>query len=401
MLKEEFPTLRNNPELAYFDNAASTQTHQSVLSAMNNYYENERCNIHRGDYEISRSVSDKVDTAREQIADLINTKSDNICFTNGATAGLNMVAEWFKDVETVFISDAEHTANILPWLIQGRTIDNGRLQVLPVDFKGEIDIDHASKLFQKYPNSLLSIVSTSNVTGFSTQWRLLAGVAKGCGLVVCIDACQTIGTHRFDVENTNIDFAVFSGHKMYGPTGIGVLYSRAGFDDLRPLTYGGGTVHSYNLHGNIEFYTGPMKHEAGTPNIAGMIGMGVAAEWINYTGYNTIGNKIDKVYKWLLQAGLHTISGISIPGNQLDFVEDHTIIKNILSITFDGLHPGDVGSILGTKNVAVRTGKLCAHPLVQKISNNGVMRISWGVYNTEDDCKKLVDELCKAINRLK
>ena len=106
MLKEEFPTLRNNPELAYFDNAASTQTHQSVLSAMNNYYENERCNIHRGDYDISRSVSDKVDTAREQIADLINTKSDNICFTNGATAGLNMVAEWFKDVETVFISDA-------------------------------------------------------------------------------------------------------------------------------------------------------------------------------------------------------------------------------------------------------------------------------------------------------
>lgn len=399
-IKQQFPTLRNSPELAYFDSAATTQTHVSVIDAMNYYYEHERTSVHRGDYAISRSVSEKVETAREQVADLISAKPEQIIFTQGATEGLNIIANWFKSVDTVIITDMEHSANILPWLAQGRSINNKRLIVLPAMADGSIDLDAASKIFSSCTGStLLSIVATSNVTGHDTPWNLLTQLAKQHNITVCIDACQTVGSHKLNADITPFDFAVFSAHKMFGPTGIGALFSRHSLDNMRPVRLGGGAVMHYDLQGNVEWVHGPHKHEPGTPNVSGIIGMGVAAEWINYVGYEKIIERIDSLNQYLSVAGLFNIDGL-VPITKQSSANGLPIYRNVHSFVLDKHHPSDVGAILGSNNVAVRTGKLCAHPFVNKISSKGVIRVSFNIYNTQEDCIKLVDELCKTMKKL-
>ena len=244
-IKEEFPTLQNNSDLVYLDSAASTQTHQSVLDRMNKFYEEQRCNANRGDFPISQQVSADIELARQQVAELINAKPEQIMFTAGATEGLNIIAEWYKDAPYVIITEAEHTANILPWIAQGRTIDNGRLVVLPITERGTLDTNKACELLAKYPNGVLSIHSHSNVTGIGTDYKKLTKAAHEQGIRVIIDGCQTIGTHEFDPYT--VDHAVFSGHKMYGPTGIGFMYSRLPYERFRSVRLGGGSVVSYDL----------------------------------------------------------------------------------------------------------------------------------------------------------
>lgn len=390
-IKSVFPTLDNDHSLAYFDSAASTQTHYSVTKAMNHYYEHERCNVHRGDYPISRSASDKVENARQQVATLINAEPEQIIFTAGATDGLNMVATWSQSVEHVFITDAEHTANILPWVGHGRTIDNGRLIVLPTDNDGSIDLQEADKALAKHPGSVLSIIATSNVTGATTNWATLANMAKQYGTTVCVDACQTISSHAMDMKNNpNVDFAVFSSHKMFGPTGTGILYCKHDSDNLRPARFGGGTIDHYDFNGNIQWAQGPHKHEPGTCNVAGIIGTGVAAEWINFVGYDAIDKKLVSIHNYLRELGIYNMPGARA-------VNDNT--TNVISFVTD-THPGDIGAIVGNNGVCVRSGKLCAHPLVNRLSQKGVLRVSWHVYNTDEDCEKLMDELWKAMKKL-
>ncbi len=398
-IKHQFPTLQNNPELIYFDSAASTQTHSSVVDKMNHYYDFERCNIHRGDYEISRSVSDQVDVAREQVAELINAKPEQIIFTQGATEGMNMIAEWFKNAPTVFITELEHSANVMPWLAQGRNTVNGRLQVIPTHIDGDLDLSELARTLEKHPGSLVSIIATSNVSGSDTPWASIAKVAKSCGCPVVVDACQTVGSHKFDVgANPEIDFAVFSGHKMYGPTGIGVLYSKHDVNELRPVRLGGGPVNHYDVKGNIEFHEGPEKHEPGTPNVAGILGIGVAAEWINYMGYSRIIDRIMTVNEFLVDAGLYDIKGLSCVNKQLELAAASP--TNIASFVSREVHPSDIGALLGSKGVAIRTGKVCAHHIVNKLSNSGILRVSWSIYNTQYDAEKLVEELCKTMKKL-
>ena len=398
-LKHAFPTLHNNPDLVYFDSAASTQTHSSVIDAMDTYYDFERCNIHRGDYDISRKVSDQVDVAREQVAEVIKAKPEQIIFTQGATEGMNMIAEWFKNVNTVFITELEHSANVLPWLAQGRNIDNGRLQVIPTREDGSVDLSDLAKKLEKNQGALVSIIATSNVTGCDTPWSAIAGIAKAAGCPVVVDACQTVGSHRFDAgNNPNIDFAVFSGHKMYGPTGIGVLYSKHDVNELRPTKFGGGSVDHYDVKGNVQYTTGPEKHEPGTANIAGILGLGIAAEWINYIGYDEIINRIMTVNEYLIDAGLYDIKGMSCVNPQLELATASP--TNIASFVLNKAHPSDVGALLGSKGVAIRTGKVCAHHIVNKLSSKGILRVSWSVYNTAEDCQRLVEELCLAMKKL-
>lgn len=398
-IKHQFPTLANKPDLAYFDSAASTQTHESVLNAMDEYYRHNRCNIHRGDYEISRKVSDQVEVARECVADLINAKPEQIIFTQGATEGMNMIAEWFKNVPTVFITELEHSANVMPWLAQGRNTGNGRLQLIPTHENGDVDLGELQKTLENHQGSLVSIIATSNVSGCDTPWISIANIAKSNGCSVVVDACQTVGSHRFDVgSNPTIDFAVFSGHKMYGPTGIGVLYSQHDVNKLRPTKLGGGPVQHYDVTGNVVFHEGPTKHEPGTPNVAGILGLGVAAEWINYVGYDEIIDRIMTVNSWLVDAGLYDIKGLSCVNKQLELATASP--ANIASFVVRGAHPSDVGALLGSKGVAVRVGKVCAHHIVNKLSSNGILRVSWSIYNTKEDCERLVEELCQAMNKL-
>ena len=396
-IKNEFPTLKNNSKLAYFDSAASTQTHQSVIDRMNLYYEYERCNVHRGDFHISKKVSDDCETARQQVADLLSTTSDKIMFTGGATEGLNMVANWNKNAPVVIISEVEHTANILPWLAQGRTIDNGKLVVLPIEESGYIDPEKAKDVFRENPNAFCSIASTSNVIGVTNDLYKLVSYAHEFNIKVCFDACQTISSHEMDVSSNTADYVVGSGHKMFGPTGIGFLYSRLGYDIHPPYRLGGGTVVSYNYNGNVDFYEGPLKHESGTPNIAGILGLGVAAEYIKFIGYDNIADRLKEIERWLYDAGLFDIPELTLVNRRGAFSD----CRNVFSFTCNNLHPSDVSAFLGLDDVAVRVGKVCAHPIVNKVSNGkGIFRVSTHFYNTEEDCKNLVESIWKTLKKL-
>jgi cysteine desulfurase/selenocysteine lyase len=393
-MKQDFPTLVNNPDLVYLDSAASTQTHQSVLDRMNRYYEEQRCNVNRGDFRISQEVSADIEVARECIAELIGTTPEHIMFTAGATEGLNMIADWHKDAPVVIITEAEHTANILPWMAQGRTVENGRLIVLPVTEKGTINTSEACKIFESYPYAVLSIHSHSNVTGIGTDYRKLCKAAHDQGIKVVIDGCQTIGSHEFDPYT--VDYAVFSGHKMYGPTGIGFMYSRLPFERFRNVRIGGGCVTHYDFSGNVEFYDGPAKHEVGTPNIAGILGLGVAAEYIKFVGYNEMFRHFNKLDFAMSDTDIFNIKGL-----KLIYPNYRQNGRYVYSFVCDGYHPSDVSALVGLDNIAVRVGKLCAHPIVNKVSGGkGVLRVSPGIYNTEEDIQKLSDSLCKAIKKL-
>jgi cysteine desulfurase/selenocysteine lyase len=393
-MKQDFPTLANNPDLVYLDSAASTQTHQSVLDRMNRYYEQQRCNVNRGDFSISQEVSADIELSREQVAELIGARTEQIMFTAGATEGLNMIAEWHKDAPVVITTEAEHTANILPWMAQGRTVKNGRLVVLPVTERGTINTEEACKLFEQYPYAVLAIHSHSNVTGIGTNFRKLCKAAHDQGIKVVVDGCQTIGTHEFDPYT--IDYAVFSGHKMYGPTGIGFMYSRIPFERLRSVRLGGGAVSHYDFEGNVEFYDGPAKHEVGTPNIAGILGLGVAAEYIKFVGYNEISRHFTKLDFDMSDTDIFNIQGL-----KLIYPNYRQNGRYVYSFTCHGYHPSDVSALLGMDNIAVRVGKLCAHPIVNKVSGGkGVLRVSPGIYNTKEDLQKLSDSLCKAVAKL-
>jgi len=393
--KAEWPTLINDRNLIYFDSAASTQTHISVLNRMNKYYEHQRCNVNRGDYQISQTVSNDIELSRDQVASLLNCKSEQVIFTAGATHGLNMVAEWNKDAPVVFITEAEHTANIMPWIVQGRTIENGRLQVLPLNDRGLVNIDEAIKQFEKFPYSMLSIHSHSNVTGIPTNYKKLTKAAHDFGIKVCIDACQTLGTHEFDVFT--VDYAVFSGHKMYGPTGVGILYGRLDWSQHRAIQQGGDTINHYDFSGNVDWKEGPTKHEPGTLNIAGILGLGVAAEYINWTGYNEIERHMNKIDLAMSDAGLFDIQGLD-----LIYPSYRQNGRYVYSFNCNGFHPSDLSAMISLDNIAVRAGKLCAHPIVNKVSGGkGVLRVSPGIYNDKEDIELLVKGLCKAITKIK
>lgn len=392
-MKSLFPTLFDS-DLAYFDSAASTQTHVSVINRIEKFYMQERCNVHRGDFPLSAKVSDECDDARSSVARLINAPAENIIFTQGTTDGLNMVAEWHKNTEVVIITEAEHSANILPWLAQGRTVENGRLIVLPVNDMGIVDYWEHEEVFENNPGALLSIIGTSNVTGRTNDILSFVNVAHHYGLTVCLDLAQTISSHKIDIGFVDADYIVFGAHKMFGPTGIGALYTKRPPEDYPCVRYGGGTVTSYDFSGNVNHYTGPMKHEAGTPNISGILGFGVAAEWINYFGYDNIGDQLYDLQLMLKDKGLFHIEGL-----ELIYPLSHDI-QNVFSFRCTNAHPSDISALLGVDNVAVRVGKVCSHPIVNKNSNNGILRVSTHIYNTEEDCDKLVDSLWKAVKKL-
>lgn len=397
--KKYFPTLANNPDLAYFDSAASTQTHEAVLKAMNNYYCNFRSNTNRGEYDISEQTSNALDIAKQQVADLVNVSSDSIMFTSGTTQGLNMIARWMKDKKRIIVTEAEHNANIVPWLTQGKSSADESIIVMPInDFDGLINLNELETILEKtsdgWQDTMVSFCATSNVTGVTQPWQDIATLSHKYGATVCIDFCQTIAHHEIDLKENQIEFAVFSAHKMYGPTGIGVLYSSFDFNDLIPLYYGGGAVESVTFD-SVILKQGVNKHCPGTPDIANIIGFGVACEMIKYVGYSLIKLQELDVLKHLLSYGIDVLPNCRVfPANGF---EDSVI--SIIPITG---HSSDIGQLMAHTGVAVRTGKVCAHPLVDRISGSkGIIRISFAPYNTEEDCEKLCRELAIALVKVK
>jgi selenocysteine lyase/cysteine desulfurase len=338
------------------------------------------------------------------VADLICVKPENIVFTSGTTQGLNWVAEWHRNAPTVIISEAEHHANIVPWLQQGRTVDNGRLRVIPMDpHTGQIDLAEAERIISSCdPRSLVSIIATSNVTGIRQPWPHIARIAHSNNHSVCVDFCQTIAHDQIDLSETQIEWDVFSAHKMYGPTGIGALYSAFDYTELKAMQYGGGAVEHVSFS-DVRFMPGVHKHEPGTPNVASIIGFGVAADLMLFSGYERITHHENAVCQQLYDAGILDLPvnwvGPCIP-NPIPPEMSWYTGPAIYSFLPRNAHSSDLGALLANTHSCVRTGKLCAHPYVDSLSNRGVVRISIAPYNTQRDCETLVSDLRRTLEIL-
>ncbi len=366
---------------------------------MNQYYEEYRSNTNRGEYAISERASVAIDVARGQVANLINVSPENIMFTGGTTQGLNLIARWMEGFKKVLVTEAEHNANIVPWLTQGRSVENGQLIVVPInDFDGCVDMYELEKLLQEHANGhqdlLVSICATSNVTGVTQPWAAIADLSHKFGATVCVDFCQTVAHEQIDLTDTPVEFAVFSAHKMYGPTGIGALYSNFDFDDLFPQYFGGGAVEQVTFN-NVKLKRGVDKHCPGTPDIANIIGFGMACEMLTYVGFPTIYLQEQDVLKHLLAYGVDVL-----PNCKVFPIQGFT--NNIITLIPESGHSADVGMLMANTDVAIRTGKVCAHPIVDRISGGkGIVRISFAPYNDEEDCKKLCQELQYALLKVK
>ena len=391
--KAFFPLLDNDSEILYFDSAASTQTHSMVLESMDKYYRNYRANCNRGSHVLGDQTSEAVYNARQQVADFLSTQSENIIFTSGATESLNMVAKWNEHVDTVIITNVEHHANIIPWLEQNRTVSNGRLAILEVEEDGSIDLEKADKLFSQHPGCLLSMTSASNVLGNYLPWETLSHIAHSYGISVCVDFCQSAAHHRIDLDHNDIEWACFSGHKMYGPTGVGVLWTKFNPGELKSLKYGGGAVYSVT-YDKVVYADDYTKHEPGTPNIAGMIGFGTACELIAYDREN-IASKEHQLETHLLQQGIH-----NIPGLKFINVSRDNVLANPIFTFVPSIHSEDIAQHLTYTKMCIRTGNMCAHPIANKLSPRGLVRVSIAPYNTFEDCDALISQLTTLMNKL-
>src|SRR3954469_20033607 len=396
-IREEFPIFDNNPGLVFLDSGASAQKPRQVIDGIAEFYRTEYANVHRGVYRLSARSTDRFEEAREKARALLNAAADReIVFVRGATEAINLVAQsWgpasLKAGDEIVISDVEHHSNIVPWQ-QLRDRCGLKLVVAPTDDTGEFDLARFEALLSPHTR-LVSVTHVSNVTGTTLPVERIVALAHAHGAKVLVDGCQAVPRMPVDVRALGCDFYLFSGHKAYGPRGIGLLWSR--YDVLAsmpPWQTGGGMILSVNFD-HTEFQDPPHRFEAGTPDIAGAVGLGIALDFIDGLGREAI-REHEEV---LTGYGVDRLS--RIPGVQL--VGGGQRRLSILSFNLDGVHPHDVGTVLGRHNVAGRVGHHCAQPLMEKLDLAGTVRASLGVYNDEADIDRLAEavEACREMFR--
>ncbi len=416
-IKSQFPIFQSHPELVYLDNAASTQTPVSVIQAMDEYYTKYRANIHRGIYDLSQQSTEEYERARAKVAQFINAEKEEIVFTSGTTHGLNLLARSLaknlQPGDNIVLTRLEHHANLVPWQqiakekgVEIRFIDLD-LQMEEMDgddlvfanmqnkfpiakFSGPFTLDTSSaqKLIDKN-TKIVSFSLVSNVLGNITHANEIIDVAKQYGAITIVDAAQAMAHIPLDIKNLDCDFLVFSGHKMYGPTGIGVLYGKKErLQILDPYFYGGDMV-SIVTYQDAQWADIPVRFEGGTPNIAGAIGLGAAVEFIESIGWN---NLIDHEVRLTerLFSELQKIEGVKIIGPE--FGESRI---GVVSFVLEGIHTHDVAEILNRDHVCIRGGHHCAMPLMQYLGLPGTNRVSVGIYNSLEDIDRLVSALQK------
>ncbi len=389
-LKKEFPLLKNHPSLAYLDNAASTQTPSVVLETMNTYYTEYRANIHRGVYDLSAKATEKYEEVRTRVATFINASSEEIVFTSGTTHGLNLLADCIgrtlKPGDNVVLSRMEHHANLIPWQQAAKRygFELRFIELKKQEF--ELDLISAKALIDER-TKVVSIVHVSNSLGAINPIEKIISDAKKVGALTIIDAAQSVTHMPIDVQKLDCDALVFSAHKMYGPTGVGALYARKTLlENMQPYLFGGDMIREVT-YTDATWHDVPWKFEAGTPNIAGVIGLGAAIEFIQSIGFEYIQKHEREITDYALKK-LQTIEGVRIIGPLNNRI-------GVISFTIDGVHPHDIATILSDHNIAVRAGHHCTMPLMKLLGISGATRVSFGLYNTTEDVDRFVDGLKK------
>jgi len=395
-IRSDFPLLNRlvyGKPLVYLDNAATTQKPKCVISAISDYYLNYNSNIHRGVHRLSQDATDEYEKSRKIIKEFINArKSEEIIFTRGTTEAINLVARSFvrprlKEGDEIVISHMEHHSNIVPWQIICEET-GARLRIIPINDSGELQFDELEKLLTEKVK-FLSIVHVSNSLGTINPIDEIIKKAHSIGIPVLIDAAQSIQHFKIDVQKLDCDFLAFSGHKIYGPTGIGVLYGKESHLEAMPPYQGGGDmIKSVSFERTI-YNDLPYKFEAGTPNIEGAIGLGKAIEYVKQIGFHFINtheqNLLEYAHKVLSQ-----IDGLKIIGMAKRKA-------SVVSFVLDGVHPHDVGTMLDVEGVAVRTGHHCTEPIMKRYGLPATTRASFAFYNTIDEINVLAESVKKVI----
>jgi len=394
-LRSDFPILGssvNGRPLVYLDNAATSQKPRQVLEAVDRYYREQNGNIHRGVHYLSQVATDAYDRAREEVAHFIGAPSSrDIVFVRGATEGINLVAHglarcWLKAGDEILLTRMEHHANIVPWQ-QAAEQTGARIVVADVTPSGDVDLgDFAQKIGPR--TKVVSFVHASNALGTINPAREMIRMAHEAGAVVLLDGCQSVPHFRVDVSLLDCDFFVFSGHKVCGPTGIGVLYGKKEWLERLPVYQtGGDMIGRVSFEQGTTFREAPEKFEAGTPDIAGAIGLGAAVGYLDAVGFDAI-EQAEQRLRDHVAPRLREIPGLRIYG-------DVEAKVPVLSFTMDGIHPHDIGTILDTDGIAVRAGHHCAQPLMKHFGIPGTARASFAFYNTTEEADALVASLRK------
>ncbi len=394
-VREDFPILSRQiygKPLVYLDNAATTQKPLCVLDAMRDEYLNVNANVHRGVHYLSQQATDLHEEARETVRRFINAPSTSeIIFTRGTTEGLNLVAasfteEMMKEGDEVIVSVMEHHSNIVPWQLQAAK-KGIAIRVIPMDETGKLDIEEYEKMFNEH-TKLVSVAHVSNVLGTVNPVKQIVKIAHDHGVPAMIDGAQSTPHFRVDVQDIDCDFFVFSGHKMYGPTGIGVLYGKEQWLDKLPPYQGGGEMIESVSFEKTTFERLPFKFEAGTPDYVATHGLATAIKYIENIGIDNISRHEQELTEYCMKR-LEAIDGMRLFGT----------VKGkdaVVSFLVGDIHHLDMGTLLDRLGIAVRTGHHCAQPLMDRLGIQGTVRASFALYNTKEE----IDVLANGIERV-
>jgi len=407
-IRKDFPILSrevNGKPLVYFDNGATSQKPQIVIDTISHYYEFENSNIHRGIHTLSQEATNAYEVAREKIRSFVNAEhSHEIIFTKGTTDSINLVASSFgkkhlKKGDEIIISTMEHHSNIVPW--QMICEENGAiLKVIPINEKGEIIFDEFTKLISN-KTRMVAVTHVSNTLGtvnpikeiinYVRQHAPLSGEMEGA--FILIDGAQAVPHTKVDVQELDCDFYAFSGHKMFGPTGVGILYGKEEILNELPPYQGGGDMIKTVTFEKTTYNELPHKFEAGTPNIIGGIGLGVAIDYMNAIGIDKIEAYEHELLTYATEQ-IKQIEGVRIIGEASNKA-------SVLSFVVDGTHPSDIGMIIDKLGIAIRTGHHCTEPLMNRFNIPGTARASFAFYNTKEEIDIFIAALKRAVTMLK
>lgn len=394
-LRDEFPILHtviNGQPLVYLDNGATTQKPQSVIDAVTHYYAAENSNVHRGVHTLSQRATDAFEAVRKKVQAFIHARHEHeIIYTSGTTGSINLVAASFgrtflQPGDSILISAMEHHANIVPWqlICEER---GAQLKVVPITATGDLDMAAFEGLLDDTVK-LVSVTYVSNALGTVNPVRDIIQQAHAQNIPVLIDAAQAVQHIGIDVQELDADFLAFSGHKMYGPTGVGILYGKEKWLNAMPPYQSGGEMIKTVTFEKTEFNELPFKFETGTPHIAGVIGLGAAIDFINRVGLENIRQREEALIQYA-EAQLQTVPGFR-------FIGTPERRAAVISFLLAGAHPFDVGELLDQQGIAVRTGHHCCQPLMGCLGIPGTVRASFALYNTKEEVDKLVAGLKKA-----
>jgi len=399
-IRADFPVLNqtvSGHQLAYLDNGASTQKPSQVIDVIKEFYENDNSNVHRGIHTLSQRATDRFEGARKTVQQFINAESEaEIIFTRGTTEAINLIAQSFvRDSfsagDEVLISAMEHHSNIVPWQMLEQQIGI-KLRVIPINDKGELLYDEFEKLLSE-KTKLLAVTQLSNALGTITPLKKMIDAAHAVGAKVLVDGAQAIAHTEVDVQALDCDFYAFSGHKIFSPTGIGVLYGKRALLDAMPPYQGGGDMIKVVSFSGTEFNELPYKFEAGTPNIAGAIGLAAGLDYVDNIGIAAIAEYEHNLLEYATEKML-AIEGLRIIGTAAKKA-------SIISFEIDGVHASDLGTLLDSQGVAIRVGHHCAMPVMEFFGVNATTRASLAFYNNKADIDALVAAVNKAVSMLR